>query len=138
MAERHENYLLLTILGEALLRSGARPGQPEFEEASSSLTKSVAARPGYASSQIALGYLLLLDGQPDAAIEHLEIGRLLDPQNSAVYSHLAVAYRKRGRRQDAEAALATLAQLNAQQAARINSAPGDRRAIPGSTPHVNP
>jgi predicted Zn-dependent protease len=136
--EQHENYLILTILGEALLRSGARPGQPEFEEATSSLKKSVAARSGYASSQIALGYLLLLNGQPDAAIEHLEIGRRLDPQNSAVYSHLAVAYRKGGRRQDADAALATLAQLNAQQAARINSAPGDRRAIPGSTPHVNP
>jgi tetratricopeptide (TPR) repeat protein len=133
--EKHENYLILTILGEALIRSGASPSQPEFEEASAALSKSVTMRPGYASSQIALGYLFLLDNQPAAAVEHLEIGRRLDPRNSAVHTQLAVAYRRLGRKQDADAALATLAKLNAEQAARINSAPGDHKTIPGSTEH---
>jgi predicted Zn-dependent protease len=137
--ENHPNYLILTILGEALVRSGASPGQPEFEEASGAFQQSVAARPSYASSQIALGYLLLLDNQPAAAVEHLEIGRRLNPRNPAVYTRLAAAYRKLGRKHDADAALATLAQLNADQAARIHSAPGDHQAIRGGTEHsINP
>jgi tetratricopeptide (TPR) repeat protein len=137
--ENHPNYLILTILGEALIRSGASPGQREFEEASRALQQSVAARPGYASSQIALGYLLLLDNQPAAAVEHLEIGRRLNPRNPAVYTPLAVAYRKLGRKHEAGAALVTLAQLNEDQAARINSAPGDHQAIRGGAEHsINP
>ncbi len=123
---------MLTVLGEALIRSGARPGQAEFLEASEALKAAVSARPSYASAQIALGYALLLNNSVDAAIEHLEIGRQLDPKNPAVYSHLAVAYRKIGKKENAEKALATLAQLNAEQAARIYAAPGDRKSIPGA------
>jgi hypothetical protein len=67
------------------------------------------------------------------AIEHLEIGRQLDPKNPAVYSHLAVGYRKIGKKEDAQKALATLEQLNAEQAARIYYAPGDRKSIPGAS-----
>jgi tetratricopeptide (TPR) repeat protein len=130
--EGHDNYVLLTILSEALIRSGASPGQPDFKEAEVALTKAVAERPRYASSQIALGYLLLLDNRVDSAVEHLEKGLQLDPRNPSVYSHLAVAYRKLGKQQQSDAMLATLAQLNAEQAARINSAPGERKAIPGS------
>jgi tetratricopeptide (TPR) repeat protein len=130
--EGHDNYVLLTILSEALIRSGASPGQPDFKEAEVALTKAVAERPRYASSQIALGYLLLLDNRVDSAVEHLEKGLQLDPRNPSVYSHLAVAYRKLGKQQQSDAMLATLAQLNAEQAARINSALGERKAIPGS------
>jgi tetratricopeptide (TPR) repeat protein len=129
--EGHDNYVLLTILGQALIRSGASPGQPDFREAEIALTKAVTQRPRYASSQIALGYLLLLDDRVDSAVEHLEKGLQLDPLNPSVYAHLAVAYRKLGKRQQSDTMLADLAQLNAEQAARINSAPGERKAIPG-------
>ncbi len=129
--EGHDNYVSLTILGEALIRSGARPGQPDFKEAESALSKAIAQRPAYASSQVAIGYLLLLDNRVDSAVEHLEKGRQLDPRNPSVYSQLAVAYRKLGKQQQSDAMLAALAQLNAEQAARINSAPGERKAIPG-------
>ena len=135
--EGHENYLLLTILGDALLRSGATPGTPEFQQARAALEKAVALRPSYATAQIAFGTALALDNQTAAAVEHFEKARQLDPRNPAVYSHLAVAYRKLGRPQQADAMLATLAQLNAEQAAKIYSAPGERKAIPGAsaTPH---
>ena len=129
--EGHDNYVSLTILGEALIRSGARPGQPDFKEAESALSKAIAERPAYANSQVAMGYLLLLDNRVDSAVEHLEKGRQLDPRNPSVYSQLAVAYRKLGKQQQSDAMLAALAQLNAEQAARINSAPGERKAIPG-------
>jgi len=131
--EGKQDYQLLAILGEALIRDGASPGQAEFVEARDALEKSVAARPNYASSQIGLGHVDLLDGRLEAAIEHLEIGRRLNPQNPAVYSLLAAAYRKSGRPGQAEAMLAILAKLNEEQAQRIRTAPGDRKAIPGAS-----
>jgi predicted Zn-dependent protease len=130
--------LVLTVLGEALIRSGARPGQSDFLEASEALKAAVSARPSYASAQIALGYALLLSNSADAAIAHLEIGRQLDPKNPAVYSHLAIAYRKIGNKEHADKALATLEQLNAEQAARIYAAPGDRKSIPGASGATRP
>jgi tetratricopeptide (TPR) repeat protein len=132
-AEGKQDYQLLAILGEALIRAGASPGQPEFAEARRTLEKSVAARPNYASSQIALGHVDLLDGRLDAAVEHLETGRRLSPRNPAVYPLLATAYRKSGRLDQGEAMLGILRKLNEEQAQRIRTAPGDRKAIPGAS-----
>src|SRR5438876_35886 len=132
-AQGKQDYQLLAILGEALIRVGASPGQVEFAEARDALEKSVAARPNYASSQIALGHVDLLDGRLKAAIEHLETGRRLSPQNLAVYSLLAAAYRKSGQPGQAEAMLGILAKLNQEQAQRIRTAPGDSKPIPGAS-----
>lgn len=132
-AEGKQDYQLLAILGEALIRGGASPGQVEFAEARAALEKSVATRPNYASSQIALGHVELLDGRLDAAIDHLESGRRLSPQNPAAYSLLAAAYRKSGRPDQAETMLTMLAKLNQEQAQRIRTAPGDNKAIPGAS-----
>jgi predicted Zn-dependent protease len=129
----HENYLLLTILGDGLLRTGVDNCSVEMLEVSAALEKAVAARPNYATARVALGSALLLEGHLQEAIEQLEKARQLDPRNPSVYSHLAVAYRQVHRQKDADVALAMLAKLNADQAARINSAPGERKAIPGST-----
>jgi tetratricopeptide (TPR) repeat protein len=133
VVEGQQDYQLLAILGEALIRAGATPGQPEFTEARTALEKSVAARPNYASSQIALGHVDLLDGVLDAAIEHLETARRLSPQNPAAYSLLAAAYRKSGRLDQAEGMLVILAKLNQEQAQRIRTAPGESKAIPGAS-----
>ena len=132
-AEGKQDYQLQTILGEALIRGGASPGQAEFAEARAALEKSVATRPHYASSQIALGHVELLDARVDAAIEHLETGRRLSPRNPAVYSLLATAYRKSGRFEEAEAMLTILRKLNLEQAQRIRTAPGEPKAIPGAS-----
>jgi tetratricopeptide (TPR) repeat protein len=132
-AEGMQDYQLLTILGEALIRAGASPGQAEFVEARAALEKSVAARANYASAQIALGHVDLLDGRIDAAIEHLETGRRLSPQNPGGYSLLAAAYRKSGRLEQSKAILSILAQLNQEQAQRIRTAPGESKAIPGAS-----
>jgi tetratricopeptide (TPR) repeat protein len=132
-AEGMQDYQLLTILGEALIRAGASPGQAEFVEARAALEKSVAARANYASAQIALGHVDLLDGRIDAAIEHLETGRRLSPQNPGAYSLLAAAYRKNGRLDQSKAILAILMKLNQEQAQRIRTAPGESKAIPGAS-----
>ena len=132
-AEGKQDYQVLAILGEALIRAGASVGQPEFAEARAALEKSVAVRPNYASSQIALGHVDLLAGRLGAAIDRLESGRRLSPENPAVYSLLAAAYRKSGRLDQAETMLTILAKLNQQQAQRIRTAPGDTKAIPGAS-----
>jgi tetratricopeptide (TPR) repeat protein len=122
-----DNYVLLTILGKAILRTGAVPGQPQFTEALQAMEKAVAERPDHADSQVTLGNLYLMAGQLDKAIAHLQKARALDPQNTSVYAHLADAYRQRGNLKKARQVLKTLARLNEQQAAAYRSGPPNQR-----------
>lgn len=123
-----DNYILLAILGKALVRSGASPGQPAFNEAVRVMAKAVAEQPNHSGSQITLGHLYLMAGKVDRAIVHLEKARALDPTNTSVYSHLAVAYRRRGNLKKARQMLETLARLNQQQAASYRSGPSDQHS----------
>ena len=128
ISKGHENFMLLTLLGEALLRSGIAPGQPEFEEARRALEKAVSQRADYANSQLTLGKLYLMEGQLNDAIIHLEAARQLNPGNTAIYSNLATAYRKQGKNSQAHDVLEMLAKLNRAQAEKIRDAPGDRKS----------
>jgi len=128
-----QSPMLLTILGQALLRSGITPGQPEFSEAQTALEKSVAERPNDASSQIALGQLYLTASRIDQAIAHLQTARQMRPNQPAIYATLAKAYQKLGDAQQAQEALAKLESLNQAQAERIRSAPGERKMSYGGT-----
>jgi len=123
-----KNYILQTILGQALIRSGAGPGQAEFVEAETALERAVAARPNFAAAQLALGQLYLAVHRLDVAIKHLEIARQLAPANTSVYSHLAVAYRRQGDPAAAQKMLAILATLNQGQAAKYKSGPPEHKA----------
>jgi predicted Zn-dependent protease len=122
------NPALLTILGEALLRTGVMPGQPEFTEAVSALEKAVVENPASPVARIALGKLYLMDDCAEAARMHLEAARELDPLNPAVYSNLAKAYRRLGDSAKAQETLTVLAKLNEAQADKIRSSPGERKA----------
>lgn len=121
------DYQLLCLLGDALIHNGASPGTPEFAEAKQALEKSVAARPNYASSQIALGRILLQEDHVDAAIEHLELGHRLTPQNPTPCLLLATAYRKRGKLEQAQAMLTLVDKLNQEQAQRRRAALDEHR-----------
>ena len=137
----YENPALLTVLGEALIRSGASPGQPEFEEAQTALERAVAQTPNDPASQIALGSLYLTAGRLDDAIIHLKIARQLEPGRPSVYANLAKAYQRHGDSQSAQEAFATLEKLNQDQADRIGSAPGERKlgyAGPGAADQEAP
>ena len=122
ISEGFADYQLLCLLGDALIHNGASPGKPEFAEAKQALERSVAARPNYASSQIALGRILLEEEHIDAAIDHLELGRKLAPLNPTPCVLLATAYRKRGRIAQAQAMLAIVGKLNEEQARRRRQA----------------
>jgi predicted Zn-dependent protease len=65
-----KNYILLTILGQALIRSGAAPGQPEFAEAQTVLERAVTERPNFAASHLALGQLYRMTDRLADAITH--------------------------------------------------------------------
>ncbi len=130
----NNHFLLLAIYGDAVMRAGIPPDRPEFADAVEALQRVVASHPNYASAQIALGKLYLLQNRLDDAIAHLEAGRALDPDNPSVYSNLATAYRRRGNLDKAREMLAALQKINREQVERINSAPGDRKA--GYTSHV--
>jgi len=126
---------LLTVFGDALIRSGISADQPEFSEARSSLEKAVAERPRFAGSHIALGKLYLLENHLTDAIAQLELARQLDAGDPSVYANLAKAYERSGKPDEAKAALATLAKLNQAQAEKISSAPGDRKVSYGQVAH---
>lgn len=130
-----KNYILQTILGQALIRSGAGPGQAEFVEAETALERAVAARPNFAAAQLALGQLYLAAHRLDEAIKHLEIARQLAPANTSVYSHLAAAYQRQGDPVEAQKMLAILATLNQGQAAKYKSgSPEHKASYSGSRP----
>jgi tetratricopeptide (TPR) repeat protein len=118
----YKHYLLLTMLGEALLRTGATPETPEWEEAQSALEQAVALRPAYSSSHIALGRIYLTLGRTAEAVAQLETGRRLDPRNKAAYPPLAAGYQRSGENEKAKEVLDALAQLNREDAARMGSA----------------
>jgi len=122
------HFMLLALYGEAALRAGVEPGQPEFTDVRDALEGAVAQRPNYISARITLGKVYLAENRWDDAIAQLSAARELDAQNTAVYSNLASAYRRKGATEQAEEMLRILAQLNAQEVERIRSAPGDRKA----------
>jgi predicted Zn-dependent protease len=131
MRQGFDSPILLTILGEALLRSGAAPGDPAFAEAQTVLEKAVSEHGNDATAQIALGQVYLAGGHFDEAIAHLERARQIEPDQPSVYASLAKAYQRRGDTGRAQDALAMLEKLNQAQAERIRSAPGDRKASYG-------
>ncbi len=133
-----DNPILLTILGEALVRSGVAPIESGFNEAQSALEKAVNERPNDATAQIALGQIYLAGGHLDDAIEHLEKARQMQPSQPSIYANLAKAYQRRGDSLRAQQAFAVLEKLNAAQAERIRSAPGDRKMSYGGGSQDNP
>ena len=123
-----QHFMLLALFGEAVVLSGVEAGSPEFAEARAAVEQSVALSPTYVSARMTLGKLYLMEGRMDDAVVHLNMARELDPKNSAVYSNLARAYRRRGDTAQAEEMIAILAKLNKEEEERIRNAPGDRKA----------
>jgi tetratricopeptide (TPR) repeat protein len=109
------DYRLLSLLGTVLLRQGAAPGTAEFAEARRALEESAKERPEYSATQIALGKLDLMDGRPGDAVEHLEIGRRLEPNSTEVYAGLASAYLRLGEREKARECQRELLRLSSEK-----------------------
>lgn len=138
IAKGFQDPVLLTVLGEALLRTGIVPGQPEFTEAQSALERAVAARPNDPAAQIALGEIYFQAGRFEDAIAHLEKARQMKPNQPAVYANLAKAYQRHGDTQMAQQALDTLQKLNLATAEQIRNAPGEGKMSYGGGETAEP
>lgn len=129
-----DNYILLAIFGDAVARAGIAPGDRLFGEAEGALAKSIAERPDYEASQLALGELLLTAGRVDEAISHLERASELAPMDAAVYARLAVAYRRKGHTEEERRALGILAKINQQQAQKYKTDSPNKAGYVASAP----
>jgi tetratricopeptide (TPR) repeat protein len=110
--EKPNDSTLQYLLGEALMRSGVSPGDPQFAEAKSAFEQSARLSQTFAPSRVELAKLYLRENRVDEAVALLEKARSLDPKDKAAYSQLAIAYRRQGKPELAAAMLSTLARLN--------------------------
>ena len=110
--EKPNDPILLYLLGDALIRSGASPGDPAFAEAHADLEESVKLNSKLAASQVDLAKLYLKENRLDEARDDLERAKAIDPKDKTAYSQLAVVYRRSGKPELASAMLNTLNQLN--------------------------
>ncbi len=116
--QKPDDAILLYLLGEALMRSGAAPGDSDFTEARTALERSVRFNAAFVPSHVELGKIYLRENRLDEAVVLLEKARALDPREKAVYSQLLVAYRRQKKPEQAAAAATSLARLVEEQRAR--------------------
>ena len=94
--QSRDDYMVHWFLGEALNRSGARPGSDEEAEAVEAVRKSIELRPDLFQSRVLLGKMLARRGEFDEAVEHLETARTIDPADVSATYQLAQVYRRKG------------------------------------------
>lgn len=111
--QSRDDYMVHWFLGEALNRSGARPGSDDEAEAVEAVQKSVELEPDLFQSRVLLGKMLARRGALDQAIEHLERARTIDPDDVSATYQLAQVYRRKG---DAERANALFGIVGRQKA----------------------
>jgi tetratricopeptide (TPR) repeat protein len=111
---------VLYILGLALMRSGAEPGDTAWTEAAAAFESAVRLKPDHSPARAELGKLLLKAGNLPRAIAQLERALALDEGNVAAAYALAQAYRRSGQ---AARAAEMLVRVNALNAAERE--PGD-------------
>ena len=96
-AQYHLAYVLLT--------------QGKLAPAVTMLQEVIQRKSDYEVARFALGRALLQQGDVSGAIENLEAAKKLAPDRDATYYQLSQAYRRAGRTQDAELALAKYREL---------------------------
>jgi len=98
------NYLLADLL----IRSGALPGQPEYERAITLLTTSLVTRPDSAEAQILMAKLLMQEGRDADALNHINVALKLEPGNQSALNRQFLLLRKLHQNEEATQVLARL------------------------------
>lgn len=111
LAERPDDPTLNYLLADTLVRTGAEPGQPSFDEALALLKKSTALDPKFQKAQLALGKLYLRASLLDDAVRQFRIGTELDPNDRSALNQLILLLRQTGKNEEASAAAAKLRTL---------------------------
>jgi tetratricopeptide (TPR) repeat protein len=91
------NYLMADIL----LREGAEPGQPQFEEARTDLVRSLVAQPNSAEAQVLMGTLYQQEEKLPEALDHFNMALKVEPDNRSALDHELMLLRKLHRNSEA-------------------------------------
>jgi tetratricopeptide (TPR) repeat protein len=109
------DFMLRYILGVALIRSGAEPGNEMGAEAKHAFETSIRLNQKFSRARAELGKLLLKGGDITGAIKQLETAVNLDAKDGAAAYQLAQAYRRKGDTARAQEMLARVTELRDQK-----------------------
>jgi tetratricopeptide (TPR) repeat protein len=115
LKQKPNDASLLYLLGEALMRNGAQPGDNPYREAQSAFERSIQFNGSLCLPHVALGEIYIDEGRFKDAVDQLEKARAIDPKEKSAYSHLAVAYRRLGDKENARRTLEMLKDLHEQE-----------------------
>jgi len=101
------NYLLADLL----IRSGAIPHQPEYEEAQAHLATSLAAKPDSVEALVLMGKLLEQQNDLLRALKHFQMAVKIDPENRSALNREFILLRKLHHDKEANEALNRLKSL---------------------------
>jgi tetratricopeptide (TPR) repeat protein len=90
-------------MADILMRQGAEPGQPQFEEARVDLERSLAAKPDSAEAQVLMGSLYQQEGKLPEALGHFNLALKAEPDNRSALDHQLMILRKLHRNSEAAA-----------------------------------
>ncbi len=121
------------LLGEALIRSGIGPSDPDWAEAIAALEKAVRLNPRFVHSRIDLAKLYLRENKNADGIRELRAAVEIDPTKVQAFALLAAALKKEGKADEASIMFARVRELNALSRSRIHSV-ASSAADSGSTP----
>jgi tetratricopeptide (TPR) repeat protein len=104
LAERPNDATLNYLLADTLIRAGAEPKQPSFEEAIRLLRQSIELDPSLQRAYTTLGKLYLRAGKPEEAAAEFRRVVQINPRNRSALTQLLLVLRKLGKDGGANAA----------------------------------
>jgi tetratricopeptide (TPR) repeat protein len=107
-----KDVLVYYFLADALFRQGIAPNTPKYEQAQSAVEAGLKIDPGYAFSYLQRAKLELMANRTDDAIADLEHARTLESNSQPILYQLATAYRRVGRKSEADKLFASVVETN--------------------------
>lgn len=111
-ARNIKDVLVYYFLADALFRQGLSPNTPQYEQARSAVEAGLSIDPGYAFCYLQKGKLEIMTNRMQEAIADLEHARTLEPNSPPILYQLANAYRRVGRKSEADKLLAAVVESN--------------------------
>ncbi|MFN2530954.1 MAG: tetratricopeptide repeat protein [Pyrinomonadaceae bacterium] len=90
----------------------AKKGRGSFNEAIAELMRALSINPKLYEARIALGRVLLSSGKVAEAVEHFRLATEIAPNNPEPHYQLSLAYRRLGRKQEANAEAAVVQRIH--------------------------
>ncbi len=106
------DVLVYYFLADALFRQGIAPNTPQYEQAKAAVEAGLIIDPGYAFSYLQRAKLEMMTNRTQEAIADLEHARTLEPNSQPILYQLANAYRRVGKKSEADKLLASVVASN--------------------------